>query len=208
MFTGIIEATGTVRESRESPAGRRLIVDAGSWAHRPALGDSVSINGCCLTIARTDAGPGTLVFDVVPETLAKTTIGGLGVGARVNLEQAATLSTLLGGHLVQGHVDGVGVIEGVRTQGEWRVRIRPPAALMAYVAPKGSIALEGVSLTVADLSPGEGWFEVALIPTTLDKTTLGQLAGGSKVNIECDPIAKTVVHWLTHYAAFAGERRA
>jgi riboflavin synthase len=138
-----------------------------------------------------------LAFDVVAQTLALTTLGGLAPGQRVHLEPSATLATLLGGHLVQGHVDGVGTVASVRTSGEWRARITPPAHLMEYLAPQGSIAVQGVSLTLAAIAPPrEAWFEIALIPTTLAKTTLGELRGGSRVNLECDVIAKHVVHWL------------
>jgi riboflavin synthase len=140
------------------------------------------------------------VFDVVPETLDKTTIGELTPGRRVHLEHSATPSTLLGGHVVQGHVDGVGVVESIVTDGEWRVRLRPPRELMEYVAPKGSIALDGVSLTIAALDAGEGWFEVALIPTTLEKTTLAEWRPGSRCNLEMDAFAKMAVHWLKHFA--------
>ncbi len=200
MFTGLIEHMGVVRSRGVSTSGERLVVDPSGWEHVPRVGDSVAVNGCCLTVV-TDLSTsrGMLEFDVVPETLAKTTLGGLTVGQRVNLEHAATLATLLGGHLVQGHVDGVGRVVSVRKDGEWRVRIEVAADLAEYFAPKGSVCVDGVSLTVAALSGGEStsaWFEVALIPTTLEKTTLQSLAVGSRVNVECDAIGKQVVHWL------------
>lgn len=201
MFTGLVEATGVVTAIAPGPSGARLEIDASNWAHRPAPGDSISIGGCCLTVTAGAAGPGAgvLAFDVVPETLARTTLGGWRPGRRVNLEHAATASTLLGGHIVQGHIDGVGAVLSVVTRPEYRVRIAPPAGLMEFIAPKGSIAIDGVSLTVAGLSPVEGWFEVALIPVTLEKTTLGQLAAGERCNLECDVLSKTIVHWLKHY---------
>jgi len=202
MFTGLVEAVGVVREARPVAAGMRLLVDPMGWDHRPDLGESIAVSGCCLTVAAAmGSGGGPMAFDVVPETLAKTTLGGkVGVGSRVNLEHAATAATLMGGHFVQGHVDGVGVVERVERAGEWRVRVRPPAELMPYVTPKGSVTIEGVSLTVAAVDPAGGWFEVALIPTTLDKTTLGDLKPGDGCNLEADVLAKTVVHYLRHYA--------
>lgn len=199
MFTGLIEATGAIVSTTPSAAGVRLVVKAHGWAHRPAVGDSISVSGCCLTVAAGDAGPGDLLFDVVPETLAKTTLGGWRDGRRVNLEHAATAATLLGGHIVQGHVDGVGEVVSLVRSPEWRIRIRPPGGLMEFIAPKGSIGVDGVSLTVADLHPAEGWFEVALIPTTLDKTALAELGPGDPCNLECDVLSKTIVHWLKHY---------
>jgi riboflavin synthase len=197
MFTGLVQAVGTVVTTEARPWGRRLVVDSGRWPHRPAEGDSLSVSGCCLTLAGLPGG--RMAFDVVPETLAKTSPGGLAVGARVNLEHAATPTTLLGGHIVQGHVDGVGQVLAVETQGEYRVRVGVPRGLMEYVTPKGSVCIDGVSLTVAGLSPGEGWLEVALIPVTLEKTTLGSLRPGDLLNLEMDAMAKTIVHWLKQW---------
>lgn len=215
MFTGLIEAMGTVR-TREPAAGGNLtlVIDAGSWSHcgvnagavSPALGESIAVDGCCLTVAETpDASrPNLLTFHVIPESLDKTTLGGLRPGSRVHLEASCTPTTLLGGHIVQGHVDGVGTVRQVATQGEWRVTIQPPRELMPYVVPKGSIAIAGVSLTIASVHVAEGTFDVALIPTTLAKTTLGELVIGSRVNLECDAMAKTMVHWLRHYVSTVG----
>ncbi len=205
MFTGLIEYCGRVVSRSAVPAGERLVVDVAGWGVVPRYGDSIAVQGCCLTVAEEPrAGVERLAFDVVPETLSKTTLGGLGPGSRVHLEASATLATLLGGHLVQGHVDGVGRVERIWTEGEWRVRVRPPSELMQYMTPKGSISVEGVSLTLAAVSPEEGWFELALIPTTLAKTTLGALKVGDGVNLECDAIGKTVVHWLRHYGGNRG----
>lgn len=200
MFTGLVQAVGRVASVEARGAGVRLRVDPMGWGYAPGLGESISVSGCCLTVAGLEGGPGgkTWAFDAVPETLAKTTLGGLAAGSRVNLEHAATPTTLLGGHVVQGHVDGVGVVETVLTEGEWRVRVRPPAGLMEYMTPKGSVCVEGVSLTLARVEPRE-WFEVALIPVTLEKTTLGELRAGSRVNVEADVFAKTVVNWLRVY---------
>jgi riboflavin synthase len=177
----------------------RLTVDPGSWAHRAEIGDSISVGGCCLTVAEVKAG-GAWDFDAVPETLSKTALGSLRAGSRVNLEHAATPTTLLGGHIVQGHVDGVAEVVAVEQGPEYRVRMRPPASMMEFIAPKGSVCLDGVSLTVAALDAGAGWFEVALIPVTLQKTTLGGLKAGDRCNFEADSMAKTIVHWLKHFA--------
>jgi len=198
VFTGLIEHVGSVHSRRSTPAGERLAIDA------PALGgcsagESIAVDGVCLTLAAEPTN-GLLVFDVVPQTLALTTLGSLAPGARVHLERAATPATLLGGHIVQGHVDGVGEVVSVTDRGEWRVRIAPGNGLMQYLAPRASVCVQGVSLTVAGLDPAAGCFEVALIPTTLAKTTLAGLTPGSRVNIECDAIAKQVVHWLRNYA--------
>ncbi|MFO0832907.1 MAG: riboflavin synthase [Phycisphaerales bacterium] len=212
MFTGLVQHVGVVRMRERHAAGERLVVDPAGWSYQPALGDSVAVNGCCLTIAQEPRSVhGAMVFDVIPETLSRTTLGGLPPGARVNLEHAATFHTLLGGHLVQGHVDGVGRVTGVVTGGEWRVAIEAQGELMEYLAPKGSVCVEGVSLTVAAIRAGAGGgapagFDVALIPTTLEKTTLGGLAPGSLVNIECDPIGKQVVQWCRVYAGRCGGR--
>lgn len=203
MFTGLVQAIGTVERSERTPAGVRLSVSpqgpGGGWGYTPSLGESMSVSGCCLTVAGTDPITGAWLFDVVRETLAKTTLGGLGSGKRVNLEHSVTPATLLGGHLVQGHVDGVGVVEQVNRGGDWRVRVRPPAGLMEYMTPKGSVAMDGVSLTLAEVDVASGWFEVALIPTTLEATTLGGLEEGGRCNLEADAVVKTVVHWLKHY---------
>lgn len=202
MFTGLVQSTGVLESLSPAPAGRRLVVRCTRWDHRPAPGDSIAVSGCCLTVAETPrASPEgmLLAFDVVPETLDRTTLGGLAPGGAVNLEHSVTASTLMGGHFVQGHVDGVGRIDRVQTQGQWRLRVAPPPALMPYIVPKGSVCLDGVSLTIAEVNPAEGWFEVALIPTTLERTTLGALRPGSAVNIEADVLVKTVVHVLRNY---------
>lgn len=201
MFTGIVQACGRVAGVEARPFGIRLIVDRQDWSgYRPADGDSVCISGVCLTIAGFDDA--TLGFDVIAETLAKTTLGKLDVGGVVNLESAVTPSTPLGGHFVQGHVDGVGRITRVQSQDdESRITFEPlPQAngrndpLMDTIVHKGSIAIDGVSLTVA--SVGRSDFEVALIPTTLVRTTLGSAKVGDHVNLETDMINKAVAHLL------------
>lgn len=203
MFTGIIQLQGTVAALAPSPAGLRLEISTRGWSYRAAVGDSVACDGCCLTVAAPPTGD-CLTFDAVPETLAKTTLGGWTVGRRVHLEHAATAGTLLGGHMVQGHVDGVGevVASGPARGGGWELSIRPAADLLPYFVTKGSVAVDGVSLTLAEVAPAH--FTIALIPTTLDKTHLGGLKPGERVNLEADIIAKTVVHYLKHFAARSG----
>ncbi len=202
MFTGLIEQLGTLHSRVPTASGQRLLIAAPGWTHKPALGESIAVNGCCLTLAADVADTnGLLAFDAIPETLAKTTLGELQPGDRVHIEHSATLATLLGGHLVQGHIDGVGEVQTVNTQGEWRARIAPPRELIEFFAPKGSICVQGVSLTIMAINPGECWFEIALIPTTLVKTTLGELRPGSRVNLECDAIAKQIVHYLKHFGS-------
>ena len=198
---------GSIAAIQPTQTGLRLLIDARPWAHSPAAGDSISLNGCCLTLASPPATTqGLWAFDAVPETLAKTTLGRLKAGSRVNLEHAATASTLMGGHMVQGHVDGVGAVLSVQTTPEYRVRVRPPPDLMEFLSPKGSVCLEGVSLTIAALNPMEDWFEVALIPMTLEKTTLAALHADDECNVEADSMAKTIVHWLRHYGEQARDK--
>jgi riboflavin synthase len=191
MFTGIVEHQGLVAALRQEPWGARLEIDPCGWPHAPRDGDSIAVNGCCLTVVGTPVAGGPLRFDVVPQTLGLTTVGALRAGDRVNLEHAATASTLLGGHLVQGHVDGIGEVLAVsEAGGEWRTRIAAPPSVQPYLVERGSVAVDGVSLTVAAL--GDRWFEVALIPATLAKTTLRGRLAGSRVNLEADAMAKMV----------------
>ncbi|MCC7388121.1 MAG: riboflavin synthase [Phycisphaerales bacterium] len=204
MFSGIIRATGRLAAVESTPAGRRLTIDPGAWGHTPGVGDSIAVSGCCLTLAVPPGPDGHLGFDAIPETLAKTTLGDLAVGDRVNLETSVTAATAMDGHVVQGHVEGVGEVVGLVTQGEYRVRVRAHPDLMPCIVPKGSVAIDGVSLTIAEVSPAGHWFEVALIPTTLSLTTLGGLKPGSKVNLETDVLARTVVHVLRNYAGVIG----
>ena len=194
MFTGIVQTTGRVTRLESNAFGIRLTIDRGDWrpdeGRDPALGDSICVSGACLTVAGIEGT--TLAFDVIAETLDKTTLGTLAEGDAVNLEPSVTASQPLGGHFMQGHVDAVGQIEAVTSSdAEWRITIRPPAELMRYIIPKGSGAIDGVSLTLA--SVGDGVFDVALIPTTLDLTTLGSRKAGDQVNLEADILAKTVV---------------
>lgn len=249
MFTGLVQSVGVVAQIQRHGKGVRLGIDPGRWSHRPSPGASISVSGCCLTIAGPSSGakraptaksaprPRTriLEFDVIQETLDKTRLGSLRVGSRVNLEHAVTPATLLGGHLVQGHVDGVARVVKVQTGNDWRVWFELPSAgrasastpsLAEYVIPKGSITVDGVSLTIAGLwggartpddainaSKADGarakkpsgkrtaprGFMVALIPTTLKETTLCDLRVGEVVNIEVDMMVKTVVYWLREF---------
>jgi len=179
-----------------------MVIDGVGWAHRPARGDSICISGCCLTLAEPmEEASGLMAFDIVPETLAKTKLGRLAPGDRVNLEHSVTASTLMGGHVVQGHVDGTSVVAAVQTGDDWRISFRPPAELMPYFVPKGSVCIDGVSLTLAKVDAAAGMIEVALIPETLAKTTLGRLKEGDMVNLEADVLVKTIVHTLRHFVA-------
>jgi riboflavin synthase len=196
MFTGLVQAVGRVSGVRTRPKGVRLQVDVGSWGYgrKARPGDSVSVAGVCLTIVGAPKGR-VFEFDVVQETLDKTRLGSLQVGDRVNLEHAATASTLMGGHLVQGHVDGVGRVVKVQDGEDWRVWVDLPTGapgreMAAALVSKGSVCVEGVSLTVAGLTRRGFW--VALIPTTLAVTTLAELEVGDGVNLEMDLIAKMV----------------
>jgi riboflavin synthase len=203
MFTGLVQAMGTVAAvERRATGGVRFLVDPRGWTHRPASGESISVSGCCLTLAEPLAATGgRLAFDVVPETLIKTTLGTLKEGSGVNLERSLMASDLMGGHVVQGHVDGVGVMERLEVGEDHRITVRPPPDLMPYIVPKGSICIDGVSLTVARVDPETGTFGVALIPTTLALTTLGRTNSGDRCNLEADIMAKTIVHYLRHFGS-------
>ena len=193
MFTGIVREVGRVESISGQPGGVRLVVDAPGTAAGTAVGDSVSIDGVCLTAVAVSGAP--MSFDAVPETLARTSLGGLASGARVNVEPALRAGDPLGGHYVQGHVDGVGVVRSVDDEGDGRrVWIDAGAAILRYAVEKGSITVQGASLTVAGLD--DTGFAVALIPHTLEATTLGELAPRSPVNLEVDVLAKYVERLL------------
>jgi len=198
MFTGLIHFLGVVASISPQQGGCLLTIAASNMPTDLAHGESIAVNGCCLTLVEAEpvaTGGQRLAFDVVHQTLRMTTLGSLTPGSRVHLERSATPTTLLGGHLVQGHIDGVGVVINVtKDDGEHRVRIEPPSAILRYITDKGSIAIDGVSLTIADVKDGR--FDVALIPTTLQLTTLGELRTGSRVNIETDALAKLVARLL------------
>jgi len=199
VFTGIVEEVGTLVVREDGADSAVLRIRAERVLEGVSLGDSISVNGVCLTVTDVrpeSGGAGVWSTDVMAETLRRSSLGSTADGDGVNLERAVTAHTRLGGHLVQGHVDGVGRVLA-RTPGDrWEVvRISLPPELARYVAEKGSIAVDGVSLTVSALTPAdaaEPWFEVSLIPTTLRETTLGARAPGDPVNLEVDVIAKYV----------------
>lgn len=187
MFTGLIETVGEVVEVRPSPGSARIVVASALPALEMADGESVSIDGACLTV--TERRKGRLAFVAVQETLDRTTLGALRPGARVNLERALLASDRLGGHLVQGHVDAVASVARQTSRGDdRRMRVRLVPEIRGYVARKGSVALNGVSLTVSAVD--RTTFEVALIPETLARTNLGDVRAGSRVNVEVDLVAR------------------
>lgn len=196
MFTGIVERTVRVIGAADGPKFRRLTL-AADW---PDVrdGESVAVNGVCLTVA--GRAPGELRFDVVAETLSKTNLGSLVGGDEVHVERSLRVGNRIDGHFVQGHVDGVAVLrEQIANENEWRLTIEPPRDLMVYVIPKGSVTLDGVSLTVASLTPAT--FDVALIPTTVNMTALARRPLGWRFNFEADVLAKTVVSYLERQKA-------
>jgi riboflavin synthase len=189
MFTGIVRELGTVEAVEQGQGAVRIDVRAPDTAGRTAVGDSVSVNGVCLTAV--DVGDGVIGFDAVPETLRRSSLGRLEPGASVNVEPALRAGEPLGGHIVQGHVDGVGRVRRVDDEG---LEIEAPEELLRYCVEKGSITVEGVSLTIATL--GEQSFGVALIPHTREVTTLGAAAEGDELNLEVDVVAKHVERLL------------
>ena len=203
MFTGIIEELGTVAGLERLADSARITIKGPVVAATAADGGSIAVSGVCLTVTAADDGEFTA--DVMGETLARSSLGALAVGDRVNLERPVPAGGRLDGHIVQGHVDGTGVVAQSRPADRWHVlRIAVPADLARYIAQKGSVAVDGVSLTVSAVSgageadgadPGP-WFEVSLIPETLARTTLGSAATGNAVNIEVDVIAKYVERLL------------
>jgi riboflavin synthase len=198
VFTGIVEEVGTVVLREDQTDAARMEIRARKVLEDVALGDSISVNGVCLTV--TEVRDGVWSTDVMAETLRRSSLGKAESGSPVNLERAVTAHTRLGGHLVQGHVDGVGTVLARVPSEHWEVvRIGIPQGLAHYVVEKGSIAVDGVSLTVSavsDPADDQPWFEVSLIPTTLRETTLGARAPGARVNLEVDEIAKYEVPLL------------
>jgi riboflavin synthase len=203
MFTGIVEELGEVRVAPDG-APARLVVAAAITLADATVGASLAVNGVCLTVVAHDDT--TVTFDVAPETLTRTTLGGLGVGDPVNLERPMRFSDRLGGHLVQGHVDGVGTVAARTADGDGSVRLTvdAPAPLLRHVVEKGSVTVDGVSLTVTDLDDAS--FEVALIPHTLAVTTLGSRPPGATVNLETDVVAKYVDRLLEPLSPAARRR--
>ena len=219
MFTGIVEEIGTVTAVEPSGDGVRLTVHAPKAVSDAAHGDSIAVSGVCLTVV--DRSGDRFTADVMRQTLDMSTLSGVSAGAPVNLERATAAHGRLGGHIVQGHVDGTGEVLEVRPGEQWRVvRVALPAALAPLVVDKGAIAVDGVSLTVSAVSdpatgsgsgqgpesgkgPGSGahWFEVSLIPETLEATTLGRRAPGDRVNLETDILARHVQRLLAFRSA-------
>jgi riboflavin synthase len=189
MFSGIVEALGTIVELRPEPPGCRLIVREPKIAAETRVADSISVNGCCLTVIEQEGD--TFAFEAGPETLARTNLGGLKPGSRVNLERALAIGQRLGGHFVSGHIDGVGTLLKRDDCGQWSTFwFSVSRELAVHMASKGSIAVDGVSLTIVQSEPDR--FSIALIPYTLAVTTLGPLQPGGKVNLETDLLAKYV----------------
>lgn len=199
MFTGIVRHVGKVISTRPSPAGRRLTIDLGPLVEGLRLGDSVAVCGACLTASAISGSAAE--FDVIAETLSRTRIGQLRAGSKVNLERALRLGDSLDGHLVQGHIDGLARVASIRRGDEWVVEFSAPVEVTSLMAPKGSVAVDGVSLTLAGTS--DTGFSVALIPTTLAETTLPDLQVGDEVNIEADIIGKYVRRFLQQTAPSA-----
>jgi riboflavin synthase alpha subunit len=200
VFTGIVTERGRIVRLDGDPDGLRLEIEAGEVARRAQPGDSISIDGCCLTVTQSENG--LLAFDAVPESLQRTTLGRLAEGDEVNLEPALRAGDPLGGHYVQGHVDGVGRVAAVEREGESRrIWIESSPDLLRLCVEKGSIAVDGVSLTITALA--DGAFEVALVPHTLKQTTLGRAQPGDAVNLEVDILAK-YVEKLVHPGTITG----
>lgn len=193
MFTGIIETTGTIEKAEATPANLRLVIAAPRLGlHQVAIGDSIAVSGCCLTVVEKSAE--TFAVDVSNETIART--AGFAQGSTVNLEKSLRFGDRLGGHLVSGHIDGVGIVTAMQDLGaSWRLEIEAPSELARYVARKGSITVNGVSLTVnkvTDTAAGTCRFEINIIPHTFQVTTIRGLTSGSKVNLEIDLLARYV----------------
>ncbi len=197
MFTGLVELLATISDMRPEPPGMRLAISASKFTRDAAkpvsIGDSIAINGCCLTVVGVDGDK--ISFQAGDETLRRTNLGGLKARSKVNLERSLRVGDQLGGHFVAGHVDAVGSLESRNDDGEWSTCwFRAPAELARQMASKGSIAIDGVSLTLVDVEAER--FSVMLIPHTLANTTLGQLQPGDTVNLETDVLAKYVARQL------------
>ena len=194
MFTGIIEELGQVREVEKRGVDARIVIEARTVTEGSSNGDSIAVNGVCLTAL--DVKPDSFAADVSKETLLRSTLGNLKPGSAVNLERAVTPTTRLGGHIVQGHVDARGKFLNVEDHGEsWTVRIAYPKEMARYLVFKGSVAVEGISLTISNLT--DDYFEIAVIPKTWEVTNFSQLNPGDEVNLEADVIAKYVERILS-----------
>ena len=199
MFTGIVRHVGSVKATRPQSGGAGLVIDLGPLADDLNTGDSVAVNGACLTAVEISGS--AVRFDVIGETLSRTTLGTLRPGGKVNLERALSAAGALDGHLVQGHIDGTAVAGNISRGDQWTIEFSAPAELTGQMVPKGSVAIDGVSLTLAEVAAGR--FSVALIPTTLARTTLASLKTGAKVNVETDVIGKYVLRYLKQIASSA-----
>ncbi len=198
MFTGIIKDKGTVIRAEDINGGRRMSVRTSFDLSRTEIGSSIACDGCCLTVVEKDRDSFTV--DISSETLSKTTLGNWQAGTIVNLEQSLKMGDEMGGHMVSGHVDGVATLTDLKQDGEaYRLTIQVPDALAAYIAPKGSVALNGVSLTVNEVEGST--FGVCIIPHTWDVTTIGQLQAGDRINLEVDMLARYVARILGKDAA-------
>lgn len=198
MFSGIIDAVGSIREARKSAGGLVLRIEAPAYWTGVPTGASIAIDGVCLTL--TEGDESCAEFDVIAETLRRSTLGELRPGDKVNLQKSLAVGDRIDGHFVQGHIDAVATVSRVENSPEQSMWwLRPGDAAMAYITPKGSIAIDGISLTVAEVRGDE--FSVALIPTTLDRTTIGRKTPGCRVNIETDILSRTVVHYLESIGA-------
>ncbi len=196
MFTGLIEDLGTVESLQRTDEGARLRI-ASRLAAELSLGDSIAVNGCCLTATAVDGD--SFETEAMNQTLQITALDSIEEGSKVNLELAMKVGDRLGGHIVQGHVDGVGTVSSVEDDGfARRLKVDLPTQLLQFAVDKGSITLNGVSLTVAEL--GDTWAEVSLIPETLERTNLGELQAGSRLNVECDVVAKYVERLMSPFA--------
>jgi riboflavin synthase len=194
MFTGLVQALGIVLASTDIDAGKRLTVSLAELIDAPIQpGDSVCVSGVCLTVVK--RANGNLQFDVITETLNRTSLGQKKSQDRVNLELSLRPDSFVGGHFVQGHVDAVATVAAVKEDpADWRITFAVPPEIMMYLVPKGSVTVDGVSMTIAGV--GANSFTLAVIPTTLERTTLSALRTGDKVNVETDILARTVVNWL------------
>ena len=193
MFSGIVECPGEVISIEDFPGGKHLGIGMGSAAEGLKPGDSVAVNGVCLTAVT--IGEQRCTFDVITETLSKTNLGHLKVGSKVNLERSLRAGDRIDGHFVQGHVHDVGhLVERIDTDKEFKLWIQPPDALKVYIVPLGSVAVNGVSMTVAEVR--EDAFALALIPTTLERTNLSDLQVGDPINVETDVVSRQIVHFL------------
>ncbi len=195
MFTGLVERIGTISAFEPCPAGQRLILMCSPWETPPTIGESICVAGCCLTVVaqKEQSSALLLTFDVVPETLTQTTLGTASPGHLVNVERALRAESLLGGHQVQGHIDAIEEVQeiNIESDGACRVRVSMKNVDQDAVVPKGSITVDGISLTIASVADDS--FDIALVPTTLQETTMGKISVGDRVNIETDIIARTVI---------------